>query len=95
MATDPTRPLEHQLVDALLADRPDEAREIARQLHARGFNLAWIDEALKAHPHLEQPLYALLQEVIPLSRRAAKRRAIRAAEERDWGAWPEGKKPPS
>ncbi len=89
MATDP---LEQQLVDALLSDRQEDAREIARQLHARGFSMTAIDEALKAHPHLEQPLYAVLQEVIPLARRAAKRRAIRAAEERDWGDWPEGKK---
>ncbi|HMQ33430.1 MAG TPA: hypothetical protein PKD53_22045 [Chloroflexaceae bacterium] len=95
MTTEPDHPLERRLVEALLADRQDEARQIARQLHARGFDMAAIDEALKAHPHLEQPLYAVLQEVIPLSRRAARRRAIRAAEERDWGDWPEGKKPAS
>ncbi len=92
---EPELPLEVELVAALLADDQEAARDIARRLHARGFDMATIDEALKAHPHLEQPLYAVLQEVIPLSRRAAKRRAIRAAEERDWGEWPEGKKPPA
>jgi hypothetical protein len=87
------QPLEFQLVDALLAEDQAEARRIARQLHERGFDAATISEALRAHPHLEAALYAVLQEVIPLSRRAAKRRAIRAAEERDWGEWPEGKRP--
>lgn len=86
-------PLEFQLVDALLANDDKGAREIAAQLHARGFDAVTIDEALKEFPHLEEPLYAVLQDVIPLSRRAARRRAIRAAEERDWGEWPEGKKP--
>jgi hypothetical protein len=51
-----------------------------------------MQRALAAYPHLEEQLYAVLQEVIPLSRRAAKRRAIRAAEERDWGEWGEGKR---
>jgi hypothetical protein len=88
-------PLEFQLVDALLAEDQEEARAIATRLHARGFDAATIDEALKEFPHLEEQLYAVLQEVIPLSRRAAKRRAIRAAEERDWGDWSEGKKPTS
>lgn len=86
-------PLEYQLVDALLADDQEAARAIAAQLHARGFEAATIDEALREYPQLEEQLYAVLQEVIPLSRRAAKRRAIRAAEERDWGDWAEGKKP--
>lgn len=86
-------PLEFQLVDALLADDQEQARRIARLLHERGFDMATIDEALRAYPELEQPLYAVLQSVIPVSRRAARRRAIRAAEERDWGDWPEGRKP--
>lgn len=86
-------PLEFQLVDALLANDVDEARAIATRLHAQGLDAATIDEALRQFPHLEEQLYAVLQEVIPLSRRAARRRAIRAAEERDWGNWPEGKKP--
>jgi ActR/RegA family two-component response regulator len=88
-----SEPLEYQLVAALLADDQEEARRLAHALHARGFDMTTVDEALKLHPELEQPLYAVLQEVIPLSRRAAKRRAIRAAEERDWGDWAEGKKP--
>ncbi|NTU79552.1 MAG: hypothetical protein HGA45_09140 [Chloroflexales bacterium] len=86
-------PLEFQLVDALLAGDQAEAQRIARQIHERGFDIVTINEALKEYPHLEEPLYAVLQEVIPLSRRAARRRAIRAAEERDWGDWPEGKRP--
>jgi hypothetical protein len=86
-------PLEFQLVDALLAQDMEEARAIAARLHTRGFDAATIDEALKEYPHLEEQLYAVLQEVIPLSRRAQKRRAIRKAEERDWGDWPEGRKP--
>ena len=89
---DDTMPLEEQLVAALLADDQATARRVASQIHARGFEMSLIEEALKSHPHLEQPLYAVLQEVIPLSRRAAKRRAIRAAEERDWGDWDEGKR---
>lgn len=86
--------LEAQLVAALLAGDQAQARSIASQLHARGFEAAAIDAALKQHPELEAQLYAVLQEVIPLSRRAARRRAIRAAEERDWSEWPEGRKPP-
>lgn len=86
-------PLEFQLVDALLAEDEEAARAIATRLHAQGFDAATIDEALKEYPHLEEKLYAVLREVIPLARRAAKRRAIRAAEERDWGDWSEGKKP--
>ena len=87
------RPLEFQLVDALLADDQVAAQRLARELHASGFAVATLNEALQAHPELEAPFYAVLQAVIPLSRRAAKRRAIRTAEERDWGAWPEGKRP--
>ena len=37
-------------------------------------------------------LWAVMSEVIPLSRRAARRRAIRAAEERDWADWEEGRR---
>lgn len=89
---DKTAPLEEQLVAALLDGDQDEARRIAGQIHARGFEMSLIEEALTRYPHLEQPLYAVLQEVIPLSRRAARRRAIRAAEDRDWGDWAEGKR---
>ncbi len=90
---DTNLPLEFQLVAALLADDQAQARELARELHARGFAVATLNAALAAHPELEAPLFAVLQAVVPLSRRAAKRRAIRAAEERDWGDWPEGKRP--
>ncbi len=85
-------PPEFDLVDALLAGDRTGARQIAAQLHQRGFDYAAIGEALKEHPHLEGPLWELLNEVTPLPRRAAKRRAIRAAEERDWGGWEAGKK---
>jgi hypothetical protein len=84
--------LEEQLVAALQAGDAEEARRLARLLHERGFNATAIQGALAAHRHLEEQLYAVLQEVLPLSRRAAKRRAIRAAEERDWGNWREGKR---
>jgi len=90
----PSPSLEEQLVAALLVENLEEARRLARLLHARGFDAAVMQKALAAHPHLEEPLYAVLQEVIPLSRRAARRRAIRAAEERDWGEWQEGKRKP-
>ena len=76
-------PLEQQLVDALRTGDQGEARRIAALLHARGFDAGTIAEALARHPELEEPLWAVLSEVIPLSRRAARRRAIRAAEERD------------
>lgn len=85
-------PPEFDLVDALLAGDHTSARQIASELHQRGIDYATISVALSEYPHLEQPLWDLLQEVIPLSRRAAKRRAIRAAEERDWGDWKAGKK---
>lgn len=89
---DPNLPLEYQLVDALLADDQEAAREIAAQLHARGFDAATMEAALAEYPQLQEPLFAVLQSVIPLSRRAARRRAIRAAEERDWGDWDEGRR---
>jgi DNA polymerase III delta subunit len=85
-------PPEFDLVDALLAGDRESARKIAAELHQRGFDYATIGEALKEYPHLEEPLWELLQEVTPIPRRVAKRRAIRAAEERDWGDWKEGKK---
>ena len=87
-------PLEYQLVDALLADDEALAREIAAELHRRGFDMATIEIALQEYPQLEEPLWAVLQDVIPVSRRARKRRAIKAAEERDWGDWNEGKRRP-
>lgn len=86
-------PLEFQLVDALLAEDREQARQIAAQLHARGFDAAAMDAALRDHPQLQEPLFEVLQAVIPIARRAARRRAIRAAEERDWGDWEEGRKP--
>lgn len=90
MSTD--RPLEFDLVDALLANDLAQARAIAQRLHQRGIDYTTIQAALAAHPHLEDQLWDVLREVIPLARRAAKRRAIRAAEERDWGDWEAGKK---
>jgi len=86
------QPIEVQLVDALLAEDTELAKQFAAQLHARGLDAAAIDAALQAHPQLQEPLLAVLQAVIPLSRRAAKRRAIRAAEERDWADWEEGRR---
>jgi hypothetical protein len=83
---------EVNLVAAMLAGDRKLARQIAAELHQRGFDYAKIGEALKEHVHLEEPLWELLQEVTPIPRRAAKRRAIRAAEERDWGNWEAGKK---
>lgn len=85
-------PPEFDLVDALLAGDREGARQIAAALQQRGIDYASIGEALKEYPQLEEPLWDLLREVTPLSRRAARRRAIRAAEERDWGDWEAGKK---
>ncbi|NNJ12595.1 hypothetical protein EKD04_019910 [Chloroflexales bacterium ZM16-3] len=85
-------PPEFGLVDALLAGDRDAARRIAADLHQRGIDYAMVDEAIKQNPHLEESLWELLREVAPLPRRVAKRRAIRAAEDRDWGDWEAGKK---
>ncbi|MEI8306554.1 MAG: hypothetical protein WCF99_05755 [Chloroflexales bacterium] len=85
-------PLEFDLVNALLAGDHESARTIAAALYQRGFDYAKIEEVLTQHPQLEEPLWELLQKVTPIPRRVAKRRAIRAAEERDWGDWEEGKK---
>jgi hypothetical protein len=85
-------PPEYALVDALLAGDGAAARQIAAALTQRGFDYATIGEALREHPHLEEPLWELLNQVTPLARRAAKRRAVRAAEARDWHGWQAGKK---
>lgn len=84
--------LEDQLVAALLADDREGARRIATVLHDRGFDYAALQQAIADHPQLEEALWAVMDQVRPLSRRAAKRRAIRAAEERDWGDWKKGKR---
>jgi hypothetical protein len=89
---DPAETLEQALVAALRANDDAAAHTIATALHERGFDLDALNVALAAHPQLEEPLWALLHAVIPLSRRAQKRRAIRAAEERDWGDWEDGKR---
>jgi len=86
------QPLEAQLIAALLAGDQATSRALAAQLHSQGFDADVIDAALLAHPELQEPLIELLQAVTPLSRRAARRRAIRAAEERDWGDWDEGRR---
>lgn len=85
-------PLEYQLVDALLAEDQEGARRIAAELHARGFDYATIEAALQEYPQLEEPLWEVMRTVVPISRRALKRRAIRAAEERDWGDWEQGQR---
>lgn len=85
-------PLEYQLIDALLADDHEQARAIAAELHARGFDYTTIEIALEEYPQLEEPLWEVLNEVIPLARRVKKRRAIKAAEDRDWGDWERGKR---
>ncbi|WP_322494141.1 hypothetical protein [Chloroflexus sp.] len=84
--------LEEELIAALASGDKERAKTIARELHARGLDAAAIETALAAQPHLEDQLWATLNEVIPISRRALKRRAIRAAEERDWGDWEEGRR---
>ncbi len=83
---------EEELITALANGDRSRARAIAAELHARGIDVAAIEAALATNPQLEEQLWATLSEVIPLSRRAQKRRAIRAAEERDWGNWREGKR---
>ncbi|MGQ9481734.1 hypothetical protein [Chloroflexus sp.] len=84
--------LEEALIAALAAGDRARAIEIATELHARGIDVQAIEAALAAQPQLEEQLWATLNEVIPISRRALKRRAIRAAEERDWGDWEEGRR---
>lgn len=85
-------PLEHQLVEALRAGDGEGARRIAAALHGRGFDYATVQGALEQQPQLEDALWAVMREVVPLSRRAQKRRAIRAAEERDWASWKQAKR---
>ncbi|MFV9505736.1 MAG: hypothetical protein AB4911_14365 [Oscillochloridaceae bacterium umkhey_bin13] len=89
---DSTLSLEVQLVAALRAGDQPRAEQLAASLHAQGFDATALAAALADHPELEAQLYAVLQAVIPLSRRAAKRRAIRAAEARDWGDWDDAKR---
>lgn len=84
--------LEEELIAALTNGDKERAKTIARELHARGLDATAIEAALAAQPHLEELLWATLNEVIPIARRALKRRAIRAAEERDWGNWEEGRR---
>lgn len=84
--------LEEALIAALTAGDRARAIEIATELYALGIDVQAIDAALAAQPQLEEQLWATLNEVIPISRRALKRRAIRAAEERDWGDWEEGRR---
>lgn len=90
--TDPAQTLEQQLIAALHTGDDATAHRLATALHQRGFELTALNEALAAHPELEEALWNLLNAVIPLSRREKKRRAIRAAEERDWGDWQDGKR---
>lgn len=84
--------LEEALIAALAAGDRARAIKIATELHARGIDVQAIEAALAAQSQLEEQLWATLNEVIPISRRALKRRAIRAAEERDWGNWEEGRR---
>jgi hypothetical protein len=90
--SDSSAPLEVQLVAALRAGDAANARQIAAALHERGFAVATLEQALAPYPHLEEALWKVMSAVIPVSRREQKRRAIRAAEERDWGDWNEGKR---
>jgi DNA polymerase III delta subunit len=84
--------LEEELIAALASGDRERAKTIAAALHARGIDAVAIEAALATQPQLEEQLWAVLQEVIPIARRALKRRAIRAAEERDWGDWEEGRR---
>ncbi len=90
MSTTPS--LEQQLIAALRDGQTAEAHRIGAMLYERGFEPAAIEAALSAYPELEAQLADLLRQVVPRSRRAAKRRAIRNAEQRDWGDWQEGKR---
>ncbi|RMD73881.1 MAG: hypothetical protein D6823_12520 [Chloroflexi bacterium] len=84
--------LEEELIAALASGDRERAKTIATALHARGIDAVAIEAVLATQPQLEEQLWAVLQEVIPIARRALKRRAIRAAEERDWGDWEEGRR---
>jgi len=84
--------LEEELIAALASGDHARAIALATELHNRGLDIAAIETALARQPHLEEQLWETLKQVIPISRRALKRRAIRAAEERDWGTWEEGRR---
>ncbi|ACL24840.1 hypothetical protein [Chloroflexus aggregans] len=84
--------LEEELIAALASSDRERAKTIAAALHARGIDAVAIEAALATQPQLEEQLWAVLQEVIPIARRVLRRRAIRAAEERDWGDWDEGRR---
>ncbi len=84
--------LEEELIAALASGDRARAITLATELHNRGLDVAAIETALARQPHLEEQLWETLKQVIPISRRALKRRAIRAAEERDWGTWKEGRR---
>ncbi|MEF3273902.1 MAG: hypothetical protein K6356_05800 [Chloroflexus sp.] len=84
--------LEEELIAALASGDQARAKSLASELYARGLDMAVIEQLLAAQPQLEEQLWGILHEIIPISRRALKRRAIRAAEERDWGNWKEGRR---
>ncbi|MCU0493159.1 MAG: hypothetical protein MUD01_16360 [Chloroflexaceae bacterium] len=73
-------PLEYLLVLELVRERPERADLIAAHLHQRGFAWDAFSGLLAAMPGLEEPLYDVLNRVVPLARRAAKRRAKRKAD---------------
>lgn len=84
--------LEAELIAALAANDETRAAELARSLHEQGYDGNALLAALAEQPQLEERLWATLDAVIPLARRVRKRRAIQAAEERDWAGWDEGKR---
>jgi hypothetical protein len=83
---------EAELIAALAAGDTEQAAELARLLHEQGYDGEALLAALAAQPQLETQLWATLDAVIPVARRVRKRRAIQAAEARDWGDWQEGQR---
>ncbi|NJM05427.1 hypothetical protein HC891_03245 [Candidatus Gracilibacteria bacterium] len=76
-------PLEYLLLSYLSTGDQQVAERIAGHLHQRGFDYAVIEDQIATIPALEQAMVDVMQKVVPLARRAARRRAIRAAERKE------------
>jgi hypothetical protein len=76
-------PLEYVLLSYLSSGAQHEAALVGTYLHQRGFDYAVIENQLRMWPALEQAVVDVMKQVVPLSRRAARRRAIREAERKE------------
>jgi hypothetical protein len=76
-------PLEYLLLTYLSPGEQQRATLVARHLHQRGFDYDVIASELSMAPVLELAVVDVMQKVIPLSRRAARRRAVREADRKE------------